>query len=292
MGVSGGPYDVAVGQETEVDPKTGAVAIELINESNYAIQVRFGGGVEWLAAWTGDLFHLAQVGGTGVTLTPFAISDAANPPSAVVLSTSYFPGDKITGTFPYPLNRQTNLGNGSIAANVNQVINDTNTAPSIVVEARPSGAGAAQLQLNNDGSGLYGGGNTTVDNAGNETSSGNYQVNSLKTTGTQSAFAGNYGLVISGPVNFEGNNVRTNGSGRVIAGTFQPSVSSVAFAKLGYFGGTSSGTFSHGAGTTPSWIGITDSQAGSSMTVGVASYTATQCTVTAGAAHTWLGIAL
>lgn len=291
MATSQGPYNVTVGVETPVDPLSGAIAIEIVNESNYAIQVKTGGGVEWLPAWTGDLFPLPSPASSAVSLNPQAISNAANPPSAVVLTCSYFPGDIITGTFPYSLNRQTNLGNGSIAANVNQVINDTNTAPFIVVEGRPSTAPAsAQLEWNNDGSGIFGGGAGTVDNAGY------ISTKAYTATGTHNNGTGNYAFA-GGAVYFDSGAFRTTGSGSLIstgnlsATSFIPANGNGSFVCYGLFSGTGSGTVATNAGQTPQWVGITDSQAGSSMTVGVV-ISGSNAVVTAGASHTWKGAAI
>lgn len=62
--------------------------------------------------------------------------------------------------------------------------------------------------------------------------------------------------------------------------------------KVSYFSGTGSGSFSHGLGQTPSWVGITDSQSGSSMTVGATAYGSSTVTINTGASHTWKGIAI
>lgn len=151
MASSQGPFQLTVGVSQAIDPGTGAVSVEIINESNYAIQVQTGGGVEWLPAWTGDLFRLPAPASSAVQLMPQALSTAQNPPSAAVLICSYFPGDLITGTYPYPLNRQTNLGNGSLPTAVTSVVNDGSPAATQVLEATPVGQLTSAFSFDNSG---------------------------------------------------------------------------------------------------------------------------------------------
>lgn len=58
------------------------------------------------------------------------------------------------------------------------------------------------------------------------------------------------------------------------------------------FTGTGAGTVSHGLGRTPLWVGITDSQSNSTMTVGADTYGSTTVHVNTGASHSWVGIAI
>lgn len=74
-------------------------------------------------------------------------------------------------------------------------------------------------------------------------------------------------------------------------GTLTPQHGNGTFGIRGDFSGTGSGTVATGAGVTPTICLIIDSQSGSSMTVGVV-ISGTSAIVTAGAAHTWLGVAL
>lgn len=64
------------------------------------------------------------------------------------------------------------------------------------------------------------------------------------------------------------------------------------YAPVAFFSGTGAGTFNHSLGATPSWVGITDSQSGSTMTVGVDTYGSTTVHVNTGAGHTWVGVAM
>lgn len=63
-------------------------------------------------------------------------------------------------------------------------------------------------------------------------------------------------------------------------------------AGASFFSGTGDGVFSHGLGVTPEWVGLTDSASGSTQTVGAASYTSTQVTISTGAGHAWKGVAM
>lgn len=117
-----------------------------------------------------------------------------------------------------------------------------------------------------------------------------YSASGLKNNGV-----GNYAFaaaVSNGAVYFDGGNFRSTGTGGVFLKMINFITGTNAINSISFFSGTGSGTFSHGLGLTPLWVGITDSQSGSSMTVGVASYGSTTCVVTAGASHTWKGIAL
>lgn len=62
--------------------------------------------------------------------------------------------------------------------------------------------------------------------------------------------------------------------------------------QVSYFSGTGAGTVSHGLGTTPSWVGITENVASSTMTVGVDSIGSTTVHVNTGTASAWIGIAI
>lgn len=121
-------------------------------------------------------------------------------------------------------------------------------------------------------------------------------TNCLEATGVASFGGGSYSLIATasnGAIYSDNGNFKTDGSGDVTATKFIPTASSpTSFNCRGNFSGTGSGTASHGAGTTPAWVGITDSQSSATMTVGAASYGATTVVVTTGASHTWKGVAI
>ncbi len=126
------------------------------------------------------------------------------------------------------------------------------------------------------------------------TTAGVYQAPAIEATSTTSYGGGNYSLIATasaGAIYSDGGHFKTTGSGTLLAAAFTPTNGNGTFNCKGIFSGTGSGTVSHGAGQIPNWVGITCSQSSTSMTVGAASYTSTQVTVTAGGAYTWKGLA-
>ena len=64
------------------------------------------------------------------------------------------------------------------------------------------------------------------------------------------------------------------------------------FHPSGFFNGTGAGTFSHGLGVTPQWVGITEDVVNSTMTVGVDTLGSSTVHVNVGVAgQAWIGIA-
>lgn len=63
-------------------------------------------------------------------------------------------------------------------------------------------------------------------------------------------------------------------------------------SQISYFSGSGAGTFSHGLGTTPSWVGITENVSNATMTVGVDSIGSTTVHVNTGTSSAWIGIAI
>jgi len=130
----------------------------------------------------------------------------------------------------------------------------------------------------------------TSDGSGNET------ANAYIATGTHNNGSGNYAFS-GGAISFDGGAGHSTGLGTLTitgvmnASAFTPALGNGTFDRRGNFSGTGSGTVATGAGGTPRWVGITDNQAGSSMTVGVV-ISGTNAVVTAGASHTWNGIAI
>lgn len=59
-----------------------------------------------------------------------------------------------------------------------------------------------------------------------------------------------------------------------------------------FFFGTGSGTFNHGLGTTPQWVGITETVLNSTMTVGVDNVGSTTVHVNTGTSSAWFGLAI
>ena len=117
----------------------------------------------------------------------------------------------------------------------------------------------------------------------------------IEATATGSFGGGNYSLIASaanGAIYSDGGNFKTSGSGTVTASLFDPINGNAGFNCRGNSSGTGSGTYSHGAGTTPNIVLVIDTQSSASMTVGTTAYTSTQYTLTAGASHTFKAVAL
>lgn len=88
-----------------------------------------------------------------------------------------------------------------------------------------------------------------------------------------------------------GSIVMTNGNltltnGTVQAAQVRPVLGNQGVRGIGIFAGTGSGGFSHGAGGTPFWIGVTPHVAGSA-TIGYDSETSTTTNITLGASLAW-----
>lgn len=150
------------------------------------------------------------------------------------------------------------------------------------------------LQINTDGS-LSLVNNTVSKTLMQWTTGATTLANCIEATGTASFGGGNYSLIASagtGAIYSDGGGFKTSGSGTITANQFNPTNGNAGFNCRGNSSGTGSGTYSHGAGTTPNIVLVIDSQSSASMTVGVASITSTQYTLTAGASHTFKAVAL
>lgn len=113
-------------------------------------------------------------------------------------------------------------------------------------------------------------------------------------TGLHNNGIGNYAFAAAasnGAVYFDGGNFRSTGAGTVFLKAISFITGSNTINSISFFSGTGSGTFSHGLGITPLWVGITDNASGSSQTEGAASYGSTTVVITTGSGHAWKGIA-
>lgn len=94
----------------------------------------------------------------------------AGSPSNLVVPTLYAPNEQPPGGWPEgPLARLVSVGNQVSTTGTASVVQDNQPAPNEVIEARPNGAATSKLVWNNDGSGIFGGGNVEVDANGNWT---------------------------------------------------------------------------------------------------------------------------
>lgn len=334
-----------------------ATGVLIANESSLSLQVSFGSFSAWLPAWTIDYYDLTTIAANGnITLTPSMLSSAINAPSSVALLTVLAAGDKLTGTYPCALNRQTNLGNGSIATTTtNTLINDGSAAGTQIIETTPTGEATSAFVVDNSGNLTLRTLNSNVwavilsiisGGASPATALFHGIADNVPATGVTAGAlpAGvtspNYlpltGGTLTGQLTLDkamsGADVilaqlqasdaspaarwtisqrfsdsalyikdQTNGHVPIVLGptagtstyfgTLTPLHGNGTFGIRGDFSGTSSGTFATGAGTTPTICLTEDDQSGSSMTMG-AVISGTNVVITAGAAHTWLGVAL
>lgn len=153
----------------QMQPQAMIVAqLVVFNESGCGLTLTFPVSRETLTCPAGGWRQIA-VPPNEISLQYQVTYVLPNAPVSQLLVDLYLPGEApdSIGT----------LGNSPIGVagtvqttTVNQVINTGQPAPTPVVEGQPSGAGASQLLLNNDGSGLLGGGNIAFNASGDFTS--------------------------------------------------------------------------------------------------------------------------
>jgi hypothetical protein len=148
------PINLVPNVENTVSIDPGTVGALVANESPYALKFIFGGTSRWIPAWTLDFYELENIQQVGRTIqfTPQNISSASNAPSTIALLTLMQRGDKIPGTYPCPLTRQTNIGNGVIpTSSTNSIVNDGAAANTQVIETTPAGETTSAFVLDNEG---------------------------------------------------------------------------------------------------------------------------------------------
>lgn len=253
-----------------------------------------------------------------VTWSPeIMLTNANSAPISQCLIDAFTSDEIVTDAFPIPLVRTTNVGGVVNTALVSSLINDGNPSGIQIIETTPSGQSTSAFVLDNAGNltlrtlsvnvwtvimQLVAG--TAVAAAAMTLNlvNGNMQANAINTTGTKNNGTGNYAFSSTGPISTDNKAFATDGSGNIVtvgnivgAGGISATSLGLAgntnFTRRGNFSGTGSGTVATGAGGTPTWIGITDNQSGSTATVG-AVISGSNAVVTMGASHTWMGIAL
>lgn len=145
MSVSLDPFTVVAGtSKTLTFPVNGLGPVEAVKVTNESVLPCKPSGLgpgtgPWLAGWTEDLYRLGPNSlPSSMTFTAQSISNAANPPSTVVLVTLYYVADHDAprgGAWPLALARQVNLGSSNTATT--QVIQDGQATGQIIVEATP-----------------------------------------------------------------------------------------------------------------------------------------------------------
>lgn len=245
------------------------------------------------------------------------LTNAASAPISLVLVDGWTPDEEVGTGYPIPLVRNTNVGGVVNASTVTTLINNGNAPNTLIVQTQPSDQSIPAYQLDNEGNlvlrtlsvnvwtdimKVVAGTAVAAAVATMNLAGGNLQANAINTTGTRNNGTGNYAFSSTGPISTDNKLFATDGSGNIVtvgsilgangisAVTIQLAGNGT-FTRRGNFSGTGSGTVATGAGGTPTWLGITDNQAGSSATVG-AVISGSNAVVTMGAAHTWMGIAL
>lgn len=242
---------IALAQDTPlpIEIDSNATGLILANESLYSLQVNIGAISTWLPAWTVDFYDFSKtpIGNGQASIIPRYYTSVTNPPSALALPTVVYPGDTVTGTFPYSLNRQVSsnvVASSSYALlapdNLAEFFADDTSFANILAllpaQVPPNGnlldiLLAAKL-------------NGSTDKVVLQSDVANNNVNLSMALGFEINIAAGINQWIKG---------------------FQ------------IVSGTGSGTFSHLLGVTPIYIGLSPTQAAEAWFVG--SYTPTQFTV-------------
>lgn len=133
--------------------------IVVYNESNIGLQLQFANGeTDYLGPWLAQSYHLSDISSSVVQWTQlFTLASNLSVPVSKVIVVRYQPFEKIIGTFPTALVRQTNIGNAvQSMTSTNQVTNDGTPAPFYFIESTQQGnTGGPNVQIGNDGSYLY-----------------------------------------------------------------------------------------------------------------------------------------
>ena len=140
----------------------------VMNESPNFLQLDFGGAgtTKIVQPWYNMQIQLSNPVQT-VNWSVLASLQSGSAPVSMVYVELFDPAETVTSLLSGPLFRQSNVGNAAaVSSSAVTIQNDGNAAGSTVIEATPSGAGSSQLLWRNDGSGTFGGGLATVDNAG------------------------------------------------------------------------------------------------------------------------------
>lgn len=121
------------------------------NESNISLMFSFQNGhTAYVPAWTGVLF-CGPWGNVNVTWQHQAVLASANPPLSQVVVEVYQTDEFISGTFPMPLTRQTNVGNNIPVGAATNIVNDGNVAGTQIVEATVAGDPTSAVSILNNG---------------------------------------------------------------------------------------------------------------------------------------------
>lgn len=142
----------------------GTGRIVVYNESNNNLLLSWGSFSTYCPAWTAMLYCISSSTVNINWQIQSALATAAVPPISQVIVEAYDAGEAITGTFPAPLMRQTNVGNviNTVGGTASAVQNDGNITGASVIEATVSGDSGSAASLTNNGHLILG----TINNNG------------------------------------------------------------------------------------------------------------------------------
>ncbi len=129
--------------------------IVFYNESNIGLKLTFSDGVtDILAPWTAQVYCLGAIPSPQIQFAQAYVLVSTGAPVSLVIGIRYMPNEKVHGTFPIALARQTNVGNAiNTVTTTNQVTNDGNPIVTTFIEATQVGnASGSNVAMGNDGS--------------------------------------------------------------------------------------------------------------------------------------------
>ena len=104
----------SVMSDTFTIPNSPGAKLLVYNESNISLQLSFqNGDTAYLPAWVGMLFP-AFVGNATISWLQYAVLNSQQAPIQMVTIELFACGEKIPGTYPVAMHRQTNIGNAII----------------------------------------------------------------------------------------------------------------------------------------------------------------------------------
>lgn len=101
-----GPFNLTLGQETDVTPPNGSsrfTRVVLANASPYACQVNSGGVAQWLQPWSADVYPCD--GGNPAEVTP-QFTTSSGSLNGQITASWYLDTDSLNGSYPTSLTAQ------------------------------------------------------------------------------------------------------------------------------------------------------------------------------------------
>ena len=135
---------------------SGQGRIVVYNESNCNLQLGWDTFTTYCPAWTAMLYCISANSVNINWQVQSQLAANGSPISQVVVE-AYDNGETITGTFPAPLVRQTNIGNaGAVMSSSTNIINDGLIAGTQMLESTVIGDTSSAVSLSNDGNLILG----------------------------------------------------------------------------------------------------------------------------------------